>query len=61
MRYEAKGHYVIDTSTDRAIARSCVLKGSNLLADAEAEHEGNIFAKVIAAALNVYNTQQGGI
>lgn len=61
MRYVAKGHYIIDTTTDIAVSKACILKGSNLLADAENEHQGSVFASIIAAALNVYNEQQGGI
>jgi hypothetical protein len=61
MRYQAKGAYIIDTTTDIAVARSIELKGVNLLADAEAAAHAKNFAEIIAAALNVYNEQQGGI
>lgn len=61
MRYITQGHYVIDTTTDQAVAKAQFLKGANLIADAEAEHAGKNFASIIAAALNTYNAQQGGI
>ncbi len=61
MRYITQGHYVIDTTTDQAVAKSQYLKGSNLIQDAENEHQGKIFASIIAAALNAYDAQQGGI
>lgn len=60
-RYIAQGHYVIDTTTNQAVARSQFLKGSNLIQDAENEEQGKVFASIIAAALNAYNAQQGGL
>ncbi len=61
MRYIASGHYVIDTLTNLSVAKSQVLKGSNLIQDAENEEQGKIFAQVMASALNAYNAQQGGL
>lgn len=60
-RYIAQGHYIIDTMTDMAVAKSQVLKGSNLLQDAERNDAGKKFATVMAAALNAYNQSQGGL
>lgn len=61
MRYVAKGHYVTDTDTGMLVAKACVLKGSNLIQDAEREEQGKVFAQVLAGALNAYNAQQGGL
>lgn len=61
MRYIAQGLYVIDTTTNQAVARSQFLKGSNLIQDAENEEQGKVFASIIAASLNTYNAQQGGL
>ena len=61
MRYKAQGHYVIDTTTDMSVARATVLKGSNLIQDAERDDQAKVFADIMAAALNAYNAQQGGL
>lgn len=61
MRYIAQGHYIVDTTTDIAVCRSVVLKGTNLLADAEQDDAGKKWAVVVAAALNAYNDKQGGL
>lgn len=61
MRYITEGHYIIDTETNLAVAKSCILKGTNLIADAELHDQGKKFAVIITAALNMYNQNQGGL
>ena len=60
-RYKTSGHYIIDTTTDQAVAKSQYLKGSNLIQDAENDDAAKKFAVVMAAALNAYNENQGGL
>ena len=61
MRYVSKGHYITDTNTGMLVAKAHCMKGSNLIQDAENEDNAKTFASIIAAALNAYNNQQGGL
>lgn len=61
MRYVSKGNYVTDTDTGMLVAKAHVMKGSNLIQDAENDDNAKVFASIMAAALNEYNSKQGGL
>jgi hypothetical protein len=61
MRYKAQGQYIVDTTTDLSVARATEFQTTNLLAQAERWDDANKMAVVIAAALNMYNDNQGGL
>lgn len=57
-RYITSGIYIIDSTTDIAVAKAICIKGVNLLADAENEHNAITYARIICDLMNEYNVNE---
>lgn len=55
MRYIAQGIYIIDTTTDIAIAKAIPLKGKNDIHQQQLDLSATMLAKAMADALNSKN------